>query len=263
MRVEAQRTRFRKLPDVITFDIKDYTFVAKVAGSRRATADTKFVHKLQYISGGDGEEWVLLDVRRKVLSDDHGHENVPYFLHPCDSTRKVKSAAMHMDNSEVTTPVKTGHQTPKPTKVAESKQLEVVKPELTLKSRLLEYESRLLVNIRPPWRSENGIEEQPSAGQPNLNSKYRLMPLKRKRAPDDQDEMERGSKARLLAEDKICWNFVRGKCYLGRRCRFMHLNDNEAKAAAKRSMMRAGKAFMVGNNSEAASQLESLTGSWI
>ena len=88
------------------------------------------------------------------------------------------------------------------------------------------------------------------------------MPLKRKRAPDDQDEMERGSKARLLAEDKICWNFVRGKCYLGRRCRFTHLNDNEAKAAAKRSMMRAGKAFMVGNNSEAASQLESLFRTW-
>merc|ERR1711920_742252 len=65
---------------VIEFHIDGQLYVAKVIGRRPASTapNSRTTHHLRYITGGEGTEWVDLDVSRRVLQDEYGHAGVLY-----------------------------------------------------------------------------------------------------------------------------------------------------------------------------------------
>ena len=66
-----------KAAPVIEFSSASGTVRAKVA-SKREDSQNKLTHKLTYISGQSGEEWVDIDETQKILRNKTGETNIPY-----------------------------------------------------------------------------------------------------------------------------------------------------------------------------------------
>jgi len=64
----------------IVFHIDDQAFQARVVDMRPSSDDLVhgFTHKLQYLSGSTGTEWVHLDESNHILRDGWGHASVKY-----------------------------------------------------------------------------------------------------------------------------------------------------------------------------------------
>jgi len=56
----------------------------------------------------------------------------------------------------------------------------------------------------------------------------------------------------------ICWDFVAGRCKKGNICRYLHLDNEAAKAAAARALARLGRGWSAGGVSEAHRKLAHL-----
>ncbi|CAE7868736.1 FBXO10 [Symbiodinium necroappetens] len=68
-----------KTAPVIEFSSASGTVRAKVV-SKREDSQNQLTHKLAYISGEAGEEWVDVDEQRKILRNKTGQTNIPYKL---------------------------------------------------------------------------------------------------------------------------------------------------------------------------------------
>ena len=69
-----------KTAPVIEFSSASGTVRAKVV-SKRQDSQNQLTHKLAYMSGEAGEEWVDVDEQRKILRNKTGQTNIPYKLH--------------------------------------------------------------------------------------------------------------------------------------------------------------------------------------
>lgn len=77
--------------------------------------------------------------------------------------------------------------------------------------------------------------------QPVADAGNRLQPVKL----EVPKPVRKNKKGQTATDDDICWDFTAGRCQKGDKCRYMHLQGDEAKAAALRALTRAGKIWMM------------------